>query len=183
MRLLLTILILITINQISIAQDNAWKSKLNQTLTDFKTCMSTESKTVCDGYTSKAIKQVYNVNDFYNSATQNEMSPYEIQQFVSKSSEWTKLGPAYQVAVLTKAQELSNSGKAVIVILEDDTPANVHVSVVLPGALQSSGSWAMRVPSVAAFFTHNPGNSFVDKSISYAYTKSMMLQLQVYSKN
>ncbi len=180
---LFTILILITIVQFSFAQDDTLKASLNQTLTDFKNCMSSESKTVCEGYTSKALIQVFNISDFYNSTNQKEMSPFEIQQFVSKSSQWTKLGSVYQVDVLTKAQELSNAGKAVIVILEDDSPTNVHVSIVLPGNLQTSGSWGRRVPSVAAFFTHDPDKSFVDKSISYAYTKNMMLKLQVYARN
>ncbi|MEQ9168773.1 MAG: hypothetical protein RLO12_21125, partial [Fulvivirga sp.] len=84
---------------------------------------------------------------------------------------------------LVKAQELSNSGKAVLVVLKGDTPADAHVSLLLPGDLQNSGSWAMRVPNVSAFFTHNPDNSFVNKSISYAYTKSMMLNLEIYARN
>ena len=164
------------------AQSQLWKNSLNQTLSEFKSCMASEGKLQCDGYTSKAIREVYNIKEFKNKADQSDMSPYEIQQYASKSTEWVKLGPAYNSETLRKAQQLSNEGKAVIVVLEDELPSNVHVSVILPGELQSSGSWGMRVPSVSAFFTHNPGNSFVDKSISYAYTKSMMLKLQVYAK-
>lgn len=164
------------------AQTQTWKNSLNQTLSEFKSCMASEGKLQCDGYTSQAIREVYNIKEFKNKADQSDMSPYEIQQYVSKSSDWVKLGPAYNSETLRKAQQLSNEGKPVIVVLEDESKSDVHVSVVLPGELQSSGSWGMKVPSVSAFFTHNPSNSFVDKSISYAYTKSMMLRLQVYAK-
>lgn len=176
------IFLLLILSTSVFSQNQSWKNSLNKTLSEFKSCMSTESKLKCDGYTSLAIRQVYNIKEFKNKADQSDMSPYEIQQYVSKSSEWVKLGPAYNSETLIKAQQLSNEGKPVIVVLEDESQADVHVSVVLPGELQSSGSWGMKVPSVSAFFTHNPGNSFVDKSISYAYTKSMMLRLQVYTK-
>lgn len=177
-------LICILIFQINaISQSANWEQTLNQTLGEFKTCMANDDKVVCQTYTAKAIRQVYKINDFYNASSKTDMSPFEIQEFVKGSPQWTAVGPAYKSETLVKAQELSNSGKAVLVVLKGDTPADAHVSLLLPGDLQNSGSWAMRVPNVSAFFTHNPDNSFVNKSISYAYTKSMMLNLEVYARN
>jgi hypothetical protein len=165
------------------SQAKNWEATLNQALQDFKTCMTAENKTVCQTYTAKAIKQVYSVTDFYQASSKSDMTPFEIQEFISNSSRWTNLGQAFKPEVLSKAQELSNAGKLVLVILKGDSPADAHVSLVLPGDLQASGSWGMSVPNVAAFFTHNPGNSFVNKSVSYAYTKGMILQLEVYARN
>ncbi len=165
------------------AQIKNWETTLNQTLQDFKTCMSSENKTVCQTYTAKAIKQVYNINDFFQASSKSDMTPVEIQEFITSSSKWTKLGQAFKPEVISKAQELCNAGKPVLVILKGEDSADAHVSIVLPGELQTSGSWGMRVPNVSAFFTHNPSNSFVNKSISYAYTKGMILQLEIYARN
>ncbi len=165
------------------AQVKNWEETLNQTLRDFKACMSKENKTVCQTYTAKAIKQVYTINDFYQASSKTDMNPFEIQAYITNSSAWTKLGQAFKPEVMSKAQGLCNAGKPVLIILRGEGPADAHVSLVLPGDLQTSGSWGMRVPNVAAFFTHNPENSFVNKSISYAYTKGMLLQLEVYARN
>lgn len=183
MKSIFTAVCLCLIHFTALSQAKNWEETLNQTLQDFKTCMSTENKTVCQTYTASAIKQVYSINDFYQAATKSDMAPIEIQQFITTSSKWKKLGQAFEPEVLSKAQELCNAGKPVLVILKGDSPADAHVSLVLPGDLQMSGSWGMRVPNVAAFFTHNPANSFVNKSISYAYTKGMILQLEVYARN
>jgi hypothetical protein len=182
MRTLLTVLSLVLCHTLAMSQTQNWEQTLNQSMNEFKSCMSAEDKTVCQTYTAKAIKQVHKINDFYNATSKTDMSPFEIQEFIKESANWTLVGPAYKSETLVKAQELCNSGKVVLVVLKGDSPADTHVSLVLPGDLQNSGSWAMRVPNVSAFFTHNPDNSFVNKSISYAYTKSMMLQLEVYSR-
>lgn len=182
MKTLITVLSLLLFQALALSQSQNWEQTLNQNLNDFKGCMTTDDKTVCDGYTAKSIRQVYKINDFYNSSSKTDMSPYEIQEFVRGSANWTAVGPAYKSENLIKAQELSNAGKVVLVVLKGDTPADAHVSLLLPGELQNSGSWAMRVPNVSAFFTHKPDNSFVNKSISYAYTKGMMLKLEIYSR-
>ena len=182
MKTILAIACIILLHFNGRAQGANWEQTLNQTMGEFKTCMSSEDKNVCQTYTARAIRQVYKINDFYNSSSKTDMSPFEIQEFVKGSSNWTDVGQAYKSETLIKAQELSNSGKAVLVVLKGNTPADAHVSLLLPGELQNSGSWAMRVPNVSAFFTHNPDNSFVNKSISYAYTKGMMLNLEIYAR-
>lgn len=183
MKIVLTIICLILFQFTAVSQPKNWEGTFKQILTDFNDCMSTGDKTDCQTYTAKTIRQVYNINDFYSTSSKSDMTPYEMMEFVSTSSKWTKLGQAYQREVISKAQELTNAGKVVLVILKGSSPADAHVSLVLPGDLQTSGSWGMKVPNVAAFFTHNPTNSFVNKSISYAYTKGMMLQLEVYTRD
>lgn len=175
--------LLFLIQLTALSQPTNWETTLNQALSDFKTCMTTEDKVVCQTYTAKIINQFYSIPDFKNASSKNDMTPVEMQSFISTSSKWTKLGEAFQPDVFSKAQELCNAGKLVLVVLEGGNPADAHVSLMLPGRLQTSGSWGMRVPNVAAFFTHKPDHSFVNKSISYAYTKGMLLQLAVYTRN
>lgn len=183
MKTVFTILAVVFVQLTAQSQVKNWKDLLDKTFAEFKGCNTSADKTICQSFTAKGVRSMYNINDFYAASSKTDMTPFEMLETISKSSKWTKLGMAYEGSVLSKAQDLSNAGKTVLVIYKGESPSDTHISIVLPGALQTSGSWGIKVPNVAAFFTHKPENSFVNKGLSYAYSKSMMLQLEVYSRN
>ena len=110
------------------------------------------------------------------------MTGTEITEFLENSSQWTKIGFAYTQQNLTKAQELANSGKAVVAIYIGEDNLG-HVSIILPGELTTSGSWGLKVPNSASFFMNTPQQSYLNKPLSYAFTRNMIKNVIIYSRN
>lgn len=84
--------------------------------------------------------------------------------------------------ILNKAQSLANAKKAVVAIYQNAVGAG-HLVLVIPGEVQQSGSWGLQVPNVASFFLPEPERSFVDKGLSYAFTKNMIRDIAIYVRN
>ncbi|MEM8568543.1 MAG: hypothetical protein AAGF85_18950 [Bacteroidota bacterium] len=180
--LLKSISIILMVQSAAFAQTitSNWQNKLETALSDFKSCMAQNDNISCKSAVGESIKSIYNINDFYNNGHATAM---EIANAIDNKTTWKKLGQAYNQEVLTQAQELANSKKPVLAVYKGEDGITAHVVMILPGELQPSGSWNLRVPTVASFFTHEPEKSFVDKSLAYAFSKTMLLRIELYARN
>lgn len=154
------------------------KNDLEQALVQFKDC--TTSGDDCSKHIGESVNKVYRVNDFYNPSQKRYMTTNEIAAFLKTSKSWKNLGPVYDQQTLQAAQDQANAKKAVVAVYMNEQGIG-HVVVILPGTLQNSGSWGLRVPNVASFFATQPDKSFVDKSLSYAFSKVMMKDIVIYA--
>jgi hypothetical protein len=160
-----------------------WKQQLNTALQDFMACQgSSADKSDCLKYQGEALKLVYKVNDFYAEKNGRYMTSSEIAKFLKESNTWSALGPVYEQSTLKQAQDHANSKKAVVAVYQNAAGIG-HVVVITPGSLQPSGSWGLNVPTVASFFTPEPERSFVDKGLSFAFTKNLMKDVTIYVRN
>ena len=107
--------------------------------------------------------------------------PNEIADAVKGGGNWELLGHAYDKDALNKAQDYANSKKATIAVYKSSTGQG-HVAVILPGDLQASGSWGIKVPNSASFFLGNRQRSYIGKGLSYAFTKDMLKDVVVYGR-
>lgn len=155
-----------------------WESKLGVILSNFKSCMEQSENTACRSTIGKSIKEIYSINDFQNSGT-----ALEIANSIESKGNWKNLGQAYNQEVLTQAQKLANQKKPVLAVYKGEEDLAAHVVLILPGDLEPSGSWGLQVPMVASFFTHQPEKSFVDKTLAYAFSKTMLLRIELYARN
>lgn len=162
---------------------NKWKTELQKSLVEFKNCMESGKEENCRSLVGKSVNIVYDVNDFYSQSKGRYLSAFEIADELTDASKWKKLGPAYDQKILNKSQELANARKPVIAVYKDKAGEAQHAVLLLPGQLRKSGSWGMEVPNAVSFFTHDPAKSFVDKSLSYAFSKSMLLNIELYARN
>ena len=121
----------------------------------------------------ESLKKIYKVNDFYSTKSGRYMTATEISSFLKESDKWKLIGPSYEQKTLASAQELANSGKAVVAVYVNSAGIG-HMVVITPGQLQQSGSWGLNVPSVVSFFPSQPDKSFVDKGLSFAFGKNLM---------
>jgi len=157
-----------------------WNEELTNELAAFKQCKPGDEDP-CSNSIGESFNIVYKVKDFYSSASGRYMTGTEIDNFLQSSSQWTKLGIGYDQAVLTKAQELANSKKAVLAVYMGEDNLG-HVSIILPGELTTSGSWGLKVPNSASFFMNSPQRSYVNKALSYAFTRNMIKDVVLYSR-
>ena len=176
---------LVFIAQVTLAQklNQNWEGELTTAIKEFKTCRNTGNLDVspCSKYIGSSFKTVYGVNDFYSNTRGRYLTGTEIVKFLDADAAWTKLGPAYLQENLDQAQEIANSGKAVMAVyLGDDNLG--HVSIILPGELASSGSWGMKVPNSASFFMNIPSKSYMNKALSYAFTRNMIKNVVIYTR-
>ena len=165
------------------AVNKNWRPELVNALNDFKQCKTTGNGfNPCTDYIGQSLKIVYGIDDFSSSTETRYMTVSEIADLVKNTSKWTSLGPAYSQDVLTKAQDNANAKKAVVALYVNAQGVG-HVVVILPGTLQPSGSWGLQVPNASSFLLIDPSNAFVDKSLSYAFTKMMMKDVQLFVRN
>jgi hypothetical protein len=150
-----------------------WQENLDKSLEGFVKCTKTaESAALCYRFSGESVQKVYGINDFFDKSKQRYMLINEIYAYLQSNSEWTLLGKGYDQDALRKSQERANAGKAVIAIKMREGEEYGHMAIILPGELGPSGSWGLRVPNSASFFTHQPDRSFVNKTISYAFSAS-----------
>ena len=163
--------------------NNAWKTELNSSLQQFFNCQnSAAGKTECLQFMGESVKKIYKVNDFYSIKSGRYMNATEISSFLKESDKWKVIGPTYEQKTLTAAQELANSGKAVVAVYMNSAGIG-HMVVITPGQLQSSGSWGLNVPNVVSFFPSQPDKSFVDKGLSFAFGKNLIKDILIYGRN
>lgn len=157
-----------------------WNQDLNTSLKEFLACegASTE-RAECVHFISESLTTVYKINDFSKSG--KYMTTNEISDFIKNSAKWKSLGPSYDQATLTKAQELANGKKAVVAVFKNAEGIG-HVVVITPGELQASGSWGLRVPNSASFFPKDPSKSYVGKGLSFAFARVMMKDITLYAR-
>lgn len=159
-----------------------WETDLQASLQQFMNCQGHGSGvTPCSKYLGESLNTVYKVNDFYSQKLGRYMLVDEINDYVSKSGQWKLLGHAYEQGVLNTAQSDANAKKAVVAVYISD--GNVgHVALILPGELQPSGSWGVSVPNAASFLLSSPERSFINKGLSYAFTKAHLKDLLIYER-
>jgi hypothetical protein len=163
--------------------NNTWRTEMNSSLQQFFNCQnSSAGKSECTQYIGESLKKIYKVNDFYSTKSGRYMSVSEIWSFLKESDKWKLIGPSYEQKTLASAQELANSGKAVVAVYMNSAGIG-HVVVITPGQLQQSGSWGLNVPSVVSFFPNQPEKSFVDKGLSFAFGKNLMKDILIYGRN
>ncbi|MEM6846425.1 MAG: hypothetical protein AAF632_29740 [Bacteroidota bacterium] len=180
--LLFSFLISLTIGHLATAQSSDWKQQLQQELEAFKSCMNQNENGDCRTVLGKSIKLVYNINDFYNAQSGGYLTPQDIGSELAKTNEWKSLGFAYNQDALIEGQKAANTNKPVLAVYRDEEGQALHAVMLLPGELQASGSWNLKVPKVASFFTHEPEKSFVDKTMAYAFSKTMLLRIELYAR-
>ena len=159
-----------------------WQQDLNVAMKKFIECESAGSNTSqCYQYMAQSLQTVYQINDFSTGQSGKYMGPNEIADFVKDGGKWEALGPAYDRNVLNKAQEYANAKKAVIAVYKSGETQG-HMALILPGDLQISGSWGLKVPNSASFFLNNHDRSYIGKGLSYAFTKDMLRHVVVYGR-
>lgn len=163
--------------------NSSWKTEMNSSLPLFLNCQnSSAGKTECIQYIGESLKKIYKVNDFYSTTSGRYMTASEISTYLKGSDKWKLVGPSYEQKTLETAQEMANSGKAVVAVFMNSAGIG-HVVVITPGKLQPSGSWGLNVPNVVSFFPSQPDKSFVDKALSFAFGKNLMKDILIYSRN
>jgi hypothetical protein len=159
-----------------------WKQDLAASLEEFLQCANTSgAKYQCSGYIGESIKKVYKTNAFFSDKLSRYLQINEISKSVVENGQWTPIGYAYDQKALDEAQQQANANKAVIAVYT--TPSGIgHIALILPGKLQYSGSWGFNVPNAASFVFNEAEKSFIDKGLSYAFTKSMIKDVMLYSR-
>lgn len=159
-----------------------WNADLKNSLDQFLACQGTAGATGCVKFLGESLNTVYKVNDFYSSKSGRYMTASEIAGYLKDTKQWSLIGHSYEQAALSKAQDQANAKKAVVAVYMNEAGVG-HAVVITPGKLQLSGSWGMNVPNAASFFVTQPDKSFVDKGLSFAFAKTMMKDVLIYSRN
>jgi hypothetical protein len=159
-----------------------WKEDLTSTLEKFITCAATESdRTVCTAFIQESLASVYKLDVLYVEASNTQSATSG--RVTNKGGQWSMLGMAFDQKALESAQRSANENKAVISVYNPAGAGVKHIALILPGDLQYSGSWGYNVPNSASFFITTPDKSYVNKGLSYAFAKSMLLNVTLYVRN
>lgn len=160
-----------------------WKKEVNTLLEQFLSCASAapDNNYNCSSYISESLAKIYKIGNIYDDKAKRYKLMNEIAPLIEESSQWTLLGNAYEQPILDQAQTLANGNKAVIAVYKTSEGIK-HIAVVLPGELQFSGTWGFKVPNSASFVLNEPSKSYVEKGLSYAFTRNMIKDVKLYSK-
>ena len=160
-----------------------WEKDLMNSFNKFLDCTSTTETGLetCGVYTGESLSTVYQLKDFYSKSQGRYLVATEIAKFLEENKQWTVLGHAYEQTALVEAQKQANEKKAVVAVYLDDDGLG-HTALILPGELQQSGSWRMRVPNSSSFFATQPDKSYVGKGLSYAFVKNMIKDVLIYAR-
>ncbi len=159
--------------------NSQWRKELSSALEDFVKCRESGA---CSSFVGESLKRVYNINDFYSSSEKRYLRSSEISDLIKGDRKWTLLGRSFDQSALEEAQKNANAKKAVVAVYRSENGLG-HVVLIVPGALTPSGSWGLNVPNAASFPATDPEKSFVDKGLSFAFTKSMMKDVFLYVRN
>lgn len=159
--------------------NSQWRQELANALEEFVKCRESGA---CTNYVGESLRRVYNVNDFYSSAEKRYLRSSEISDLIKENDKWTLLGRSFEQTALEEAQKHANAKKAVVAVYRSESGLG-HVVLIVPGSLTPSGSWGLKVPNAASFPASDPEKSFVDKGLSFAFTKSMMKDVFLYVRN
>ena len=164
--------------------NSRWQQGLTKELEQFKACDTTHLSGInpCNMYVGQALKTVYQINDFYLKEQGRYMLISEMSEFLKDNKKWTLLGHGYEQKALTEAQDYANSNKAVVAIYLNNEGLG-HLSIITPGELKTSGLWGFMVPNSASFFLSKPDLSYIDKGLSYAFSKNLIKGVLIYGRN
>jgi hypothetical protein len=163
-------------SQAQIQNDN-WKADLASDLQAFISCATaTNERTQCVTFAESSITRVFKLE-----APDSESAGSIIPVSFANDGQWSRLGKAYEQAVLNSAQDMANNHRAVVAVFEGPGGEMKHMALILPGKLQFSGSWGFSVPNSASFFLTSPEKSYIEKGLSYAFTKNMVKDVTLYA--
>jgi hypothetical protein len=157
---------------------------LNRDLEQFMACDNVVAAGInpCNRFIGGSLSSVYKINDFYSKGLGRYMLVSEIATYLSGNQKWSLLGKGFEQKALVQAQELANTGKAVVAIYLNNEGIG-HVSIILPGELKPSGTWGFQVPNSASFFISTPERSYVGKGLSYAFERPLLNGVLLYARN
>ena len=175
-------LIAISTSSFSQSLNQNWKKDLSESFQKFVECTNSNGeKYLCSSFIGESIAKVYKTNAFFSDKHSRFLQINEITKSAVESGPWNQIGYAYDQKALDKAQAEANLNKAVIAVYL--TPSGIgHIALILPGKLQYSGSWGFNVPNAASFFFNDAEKSFVDKGLSYAFSKNMIKDVVLYAR-
>ena len=182
MRKVYATILMLTVSSASFSQslNENWKRDLEASLDKFRQCtQATAEKYQCSGFIGESIANVYKTNAFFSEKLNRYLHINEIAKSTLENGPWTSLGHAYDQKVLEDAQKHANANRAVIAVYVTDLGVG-HIALILPGKLQFSGSWGFNVPNAASFLFNDSQKSFVDKGLSYAFSKNMIKDVILY---
>ena len=159
--------------------NTSWKADLAKQIEEFKNCSGASNQ--CYKHIGQALKSVYSIDDFYSKKDGRYLTSTEIVGFLENNSKWEKIGNAIDQANLDVAQKNANEKVAVVAVYMGENNLG-NVSLILPGNTSPSGSWGFSVPNSACMFMNNPGRSYMDKGLSYAFTRSMIRKVNFYKR-
>ena len=164
--------------------NNRWQQDLNKELEQFKACDTTIARGInpCNMYVGKTLKTIYQIDDFYLKEQERYMLISEMSEFLKNNKKWTLLSYGYEQKALTEAQNYANSKKAVVAIYLNKEGIG-HLSIITPGELKTSGLWGYMVPNSTSFFLNKPDLSYMDKGLSYAFSRNMIMGVLIYGRN
>jgi len=159
-----------------------WRKDLAESFQQFVECTNSQGeKYQCSSFIGESIAKVYKTNAFFSDKHSRFLHINEITKSVVESGKWNQIGYAYDQKALDQAQAEANQNKAVIAVYL--TPSGIgHIALILPGKLQYSGSWGFNVPNAASFLFNDSEKSFVDKGLSYAFSKNMIKDVVLYAR-
>lgn len=130
----------------------------------------------CIHFTSEALCRFYEIDDFKEG---EEYESYKVirDKIANLSSGWDCVGDASDQNALEKAQDLANTGRAVVAL---DPDKNYHVAIILPGNLKKSGTWGIKCPNSASYFRHKK-KAYFNKPLSHSY--STPKGIKIYARN
>jgi len=172
-------LLLLTVGAHGQSVNSNWQQELKSNLDKFLQCTTSGDKSDCAGYVGESLKVVYKIDDFYNKKAGRHMTTAEIAAFLKTSASWTAIGQSYDQQVLDRAGELANQRKAVVAVYNNSAGIG-HIVLITPGQMSASGSWGLKVPAAASFFSIEPAKSFTDKALSFALSKQMLNDVTLY---
>lgn len=161
--------------------NDGWKEELNKSLNEFVNCQTAGDISLCNKFIGQSLNTVYKVNDFYSEKLGRYLFPHEIASFVSENANWTLLGHAYEPDALTEAQKYANEKKAAIAVYKSENGQG-HMVLIVPGDLQPSGSWGIKVPNTASFFLGEAEKSYISKGLSYGFKKNLIKDVLIYAR-
>ncbi|HDI8306227.1 TPA: hypothetical protein PPD39_001871 [Acinetobacter baumannii] len=124
-------------------------------------------QTPCNTFASRGLEAIYGVDDF-KLGKNSYQSANQMWAFVnSPDSQWQKLGQVFNEQNNLCAQSMANTGWPVIALLKE--PDHGHVALVIPGQVQSSGSWGMLVANSASFSLNDINHVYLSKPLSKAF--------------
>ena len=156
---------------------------INDALKQFKECKENATeKFACKEFTSKALNGHYLISDFYHPEEENAYLPVdEIFDMVEKSDDWVKLGDATDQKALDDAQKAANDNRATIAV--STKKGARHVAIIIKGDQAKSNSWGgLKCPNSASFFQNRPDDSYVGKTLNYAWSKPADIALYARKK-
>ena len=181
---ILFLLISVAFVNVSYAQtvNPNWKQDLATSLDKFLKCSpAAGDDNACNGYVGESLYTVYRLKDFLSPKTGKYMTVNEIAATLKGSDKWAAVGHAYDQQALTQAQTESNNKKAVVALYLN--PAGIgHVVLIVPGELENSGSWGLKVPNSASFLLSEPSKSYSEKPLSFALGKNLMKDIVIYTR-